>query len=47
MNDNELLIIVLESQIKLLKTLVNSGKKGDMEKLINHFKKRVEDLKNG
>lgn len=44
MNSDELLIIVLEAQIKLLQRLVSDGKRGDMERMIIGFKKRVKEL---
>ena len=44
MKNNELLIIVLKEQIKLLQRLIACGKKGDMEKMIEQFKKRVKEL---
>jgi len=45
MESNELLIIVLNSQIEMLERLIAFGKKGDMEKVVNQFKKRVKELK--
>lgn len=45
MTDNTFTIYFLEVQIKLLQHLIDHGKKGDMEKMIKHFKSRIEDLK--
>lgn len=46
MESNELLIIVLNSQIEMLERLIEFGKKGDMERIVKQFKNRVEELKN-